>query len=665
MHSLRGLVLAASIVAALLTATSGALAAASSKQSGPSGPQALDASDYALSAPVGDLAATERPSSDGAAPPRINPLADEPDRGRRGTDRGRAPSDPLLDDARHRTSRTPAPNLVFSGVQNPFACGGCSPPDTIGDVGPNHYVQMVNATKVAIFSKSGTLLTPAFDLGDLWPAASPCNDNFGDPVVLYDPLADRWLLSQFHGGPNALCFAISQTPNPLGAYHLFQFNTPQFPDYFKVGVWPTGYYVSSNENTYTAYAFNRAKMLAGDPTAEGVRFPGETNFLLPADVDGPNAPAPQGGLFYTFKDNAFHGGADRLELFRLTPNFATPASSTFVELPSIPVAPYTYTVCGFFVFNCIPQRGTAQRVDAVSEWPMWRFVYRRLADREVLLGNFTIDVGSDRAGIRWFELRNTGSGYHLFQEGTHAPGDQHSFMGSIAMDGAGNIALGYSASSSSLFPAIRYATRCATDPPGTLQAEQTLRAGNGSQTASNRWGDYSAMSIDPATDSNFWYTNEYYNPSSGSNWKTAIGTFDSPASSDCVAPAPQPRPPPPPPVEPSNELTIEKVKRNKRKGTARIKVEVPGPGELELSGKGIKRQRPVSGGGRTDAALKPVAGAGTVKLKVKAKGKKKRKLNRKGKVKVRAKIVYTPDGGTSATKTKRITLKKKLKDPKV
>jgi hypothetical protein len=275
-------------------------------------------------------------------------------------------------------------------------------------------------------------------------------------------------------------------------------------------------------------------MLAGNPTANFVKFTGETNLLLPADVDGATAPPAGGGLFYTFKDNAFHGGTDRIELFQLHPNFATPASSTFKLIKTFPIAPFTYTVCGFFSFNCIRQQGTNQRVDAVSEWPMQRFAYRRFAGRQSLVGNFTVGGGAGDVGaaIRWFELRNLGTtagGWTLFQEGTQDQGGVHDrFMGSIAMDEDGNIALGYSTSSSTLFPSIRYATRQPGDPLGTLEPERVLRAGNGSQTGSNRWGDYSAMSVDPVTGCQFWYTNEYYSPSSGSNWKTAIGAFTMP-----------------------------------------------------------------------------------------------------------------------------------------
>ena len=521
-------------LAALTAATIASLGTATAR--GPSaeaaeGPLTGQAESYALSPAVRDLPpAGEEPA---AAPSRINPLSDQPDQGQRGTwNRGDVPTDPLIADSRSATGRTPLADLKFNGVANPVACGACTPPDTNGDVGHNHYIQAVNATKIAIFAKDGTRRGAPFDLGDLW-SSGLCTSNDGDPIVLYDDINNRYLLSQF-ASPNVLCIAISATPNPRGSYHLYSFNVGAFPDYFKVGVFRNAYYVSANEATYTAYAFNRAKMLAGDPTANFVKFTGQTNFLLPADSDG--APFPgtgTGGLFYTFKDNSFHGGTDRIELFRLNPDFVTPANSTFALIRRFPIAPFTYTVCGFFNLNCIRQPGTVQRVDPVSEWPMHRFPYRRFAGgRQTLLGTFTVGGGTGEVGaaIRWFELRRIpGSPWTLLQEGTHDPGGVHDrFMGSIAMDQAGNIALGYSISSSTLSPSIRYATRTPGDPPGTLQQERTLRAGAGSQTGSNRWGDYSAMAVDPVTDCQFWYTNEFYNPSSANQWRTSIGAFTMP-----------------------------------------------------------------------------------------------------------------------------------------
>jgi hypothetical protein len=625
-------------------------------------PTVIHAQEFGISPPVAELG-TGASSDAGSAPARVDPLAGQHDAAARATrHRSSVSPDPLIDRARAADSRTPAPGTVFEGGGN--TCG-CTPPDTTGDVGPNNYVQLVNSTKVAIYNKNGSLAKPAFELSTLFPPGSCNPNNDGDPQVVYDPIADRWVLAQFHdlsptpdSGPFFLCFAVSQTPDPTGAYFTYAFPTPDFPDYFKVGVWPSGYYVSSNESTYTAYAFDRAKMLAGDPTASGIRFPGESNMLLPADVDGVRFPAgSEGGLFYTFKDGAFHGGSDRIDLDQLTPNFGNPSASSFSTIATLPVTPFTYTVCGFFNLACIPQSGSAQNVDAVSEWPMQRFAYRRFGDHEALVGNFTVGGGSATPGaaIRWFELRNTGGNWSLFQEGTFDPGGGlNRFMGSISMDVEGNIALGYSASSSAAFPSIRYATRAPSDPAGTMGAEQVMQAGSGSQTsAAHRWGDYSAMSVDPVDDCTFWYTNEFYPATAVGAWHTAIGNFKVPSCADTdkdgIANASDACPS----VAdlstangcPSNQFNIGKKKANKKKGTATISVTVPGPGKLKLAGKGLKGQSP---GNVSNKA----------KLKVIPTGKTKKKLNQKGKAKVKAKITFTPTGGLPATQATNVKLKK-------
>lgn len=490
------------------------------------GPLVTESAPPQLSRPVREIpVAQPEPILERELNPRQNPFVNFP----LDFPNVSGPIDPLLSTAAVNNGRTPTPTLTFEGIDNFCAC---SPPDTIGDVGPNHYVQMVNATLFNIYDKNGNLLTGPTDLNDLWTSGACSTSDYGDPIVVYDSLADRWLLAQFTPS-NSVCVAVSQTADPTGAYYGYEFVSPQFPDYYKISVWPDAYYMSANENTYTAYALERPDMLNGQAAAS-VRFSGQTNLLMPADVDGPTPP-PAGvpGLFYTFKDNSFHGGNDRLEIFELDVDWVTPANSTFTLAQTLNVTSFTYTVCGFFNLNCIPQLGTAQRVDAVSEWPMWRLAYRNFGSHETLLANFAVDVGADRAGIRWYELRRSGGPWSIYQEGTHAPADTtHRFMGSIAMDGQGNIALAYSASSSSMNPAIWYATRLATDPLGTLQAEQTLYAGAGSQTGSNRWGDYSAISIDPADDCTFWVTNEYYPSNSSNNWNTRIGKFTIP---ECLA----------------------------------------------------------------------------------------------------------------------------------
>ena len=479
-----------------------------------------------LSIPLGSLPIALQPNPYiDKAEDRINPLAFEPDQGKRGTwGRSSVPDDPLAAAGFDPNHLTPAPLLTFAGTGNPTACGGCSPPDTVGDVGPKHYIQMVNSTKLAIFNKGGTLLFGPVDLSTFWPSGA-CAADAGDPVVNYDPLADRWLLAQFNGA-NSLCFAVSVSADPLGAYSMYNFFTTDFPDYFKIGVWPDGYYVSTNESSYNAWVFERPKMILGQ-TAQSRKATGfANNFLMPVDVDGIVAPPPGApAIYYTFLDNSFHGGSDRLELRAFHVDWVTLGNSTFTTIGSPAVAAFTYTVCGFFNLSCAPQPGTGQQVDVVSEWPMFRLAYRRFAGHEALVGNFTVPV-SGRAAPRWFELRGSGTTWTLFQQGTYDPdATAFRFMGSIAQDREGSIALGYSAMSGTVSPAIRFATRLAGDPAGTLGSESTLIAGGGSQTSSDRWGDYSALTIDPADDCTFWYTNQYYTASSSSNWATRIGAF--------------------------------------------------------------------------------------------------------------------------------------------
>jgi hypothetical protein len=456
--------------------------------------------------------------------PRINPLDHLPDHGLRGTDQ------PDASASRQRSvsagNRTPDPLLTFEGQGNNCFC---TPPDTVGDVGPNHYVQAVNGTLVAIYDKAG-VMAAGFpkQMNALFASGNCAASTRGDPVVLYDSLADRWVLAQFTtAGTNGVCVAVSQTPDPTGAYFGYEFLTPEFPDYLKLGVWNNGYYMSTNENTYAAYSFDRSKMLAGQAAGQ-IRFNGITNFMLPADVDGATAPpASAPAYFYTFKDDAFHGGSDRLEIYSFNSDFTTPANSTFTLTDTIPIASFGYTVCGFFVLNCIPQGGTAQKVDPVSEWPMFRFAYRNFGSHQSAVGNFTIKSATAGAGaIRWFEVRKTTGNWSLFQEGTLDSNDGVSrWIGSIAMDAFGNIALGYSISSASMFPGIAYAVRLAGDALGTMQAEKIMTTGGGSQTGSSRWGDYSAMNVDPSDDATFWFTTEYYPASASNAWHTRIGAF--------------------------------------------------------------------------------------------------------------------------------------------
>lgn len=428
-------------------------------------------------------------------------------------------------------------NQLGNPIVNVAGQGGADPNDTNGDVGPNDYVQMINA-QFRIFDKLGTPRGPARAINNLWTSVNPADtsacatQNRGDPVVLYDNLADRWLLSQF-AQTQFICVAISQTADPTGAYYLYQFTVARFPDYFKIGAWPDGYYVSGNlngPNQALAAVFDRANMLNGNP-AGSVEFAAPTlvnNFdvLIPSDVDGKtNPPVGTPNFMYRQRDPGVvpGGGVDRLEVWEFHVDWGVPANSTFTGPTDIPTAPFDSSTCGYGFIPCVPQPGTAQLLDPIQIGTMFRFPYRNFGSKEVLVGNFTVDAnGADGVGIRWFVLERSGGGaWAVANEGTYAPQPVgapafvHRWMGSAAMDRFGNLALGYTRSSAQNpsatvtgNPSAMYTGRVASDPAGLLpQPEFTIQPGLG-VTGDNRWGDYFAMTVDPIDDCTFWYTGD-------------------------------------------------------------------------------------------------------------------------------------------------------------
>jgi len=449
---------------------------------------------------------------------------------------------------------TPTPTIDFEGIGN---VNGVVPPDTEGVVGPNHYMQVVNLS-LAIFDKSGSGVPVAgpFDTNTIWSGfGGDCeNANDGDAIVLYDRQADRWLISQFAlpGGSERVCFAVSQSSDPTGSYYLYQVITQRFPDYFKLGAWSdsdnNAYFMSTNsgfQGQYDIYAMDRASMLAGVAAQPAQFFQSFVNLMLPADVDGALAPpAGSPGLFYTFRKGgeAYFGSPPEssLDLWAFDVDWNTPANSTFTNFQSFTptsggFAEFNWTVCGFFSQNCLNQPGTAQNLDSGSWWPMKPLKYRNFGGHEALVGTWTVDVTGtpDLAAPRWFELRRSGGAWSIYQQGTYSPDDSHRWFPSIAMDRDGNIALGYSVmkdngGAGDLYPTIRYATRAAGDPLGTMQAEQTLVTGSGSQTTFTRWGDYSSMTVDPEDDCTFWYTSEYLATTGSAPWQTRVGAFKVP-----------------------------------------------------------------------------------------------------------------------------------------
>lgn len=496
-----------------------------------------------LSIKVGELVTpTLTQAARDLPPPQIEPTLDREVNPRMNFNVGKLdynpPSgpDPLLAVQAAAPDRAPdgfnTPILNFNGQGYTFV----NPPDTVGDIGKDHYIQMVNGggTVVSIYNKSTGALIQSFGFTSL----GGCTTGGGDPIVLYDQLADRWFLSEFGPG-NSLCILISTTPDPTGAYYTYQFNTPGFPDYPKYGVWPDAYYATTNESSPSIYAFNRAAMLAG-AAASSVRFtaPDLAGFgfqaLTPADLDG-MTPPPPGAPNYIMRhvDTEAHSrpgypANDLLEIWAFAVNWVTPANSTFTKLPDILTAEFDSALCGLSSFYCMGMPGVPQgnnsSLDPLREVIMNRLAYRNFGDHETLVGNFTTDIGSDIGGVRWFELRKVGAGpWTLHQEGTYAPTtNDNRWMGGIAMDGSGNIALGYNVSSQTIYPSLRYVGRLSSDPLGTLpQGEYTLASGT-AVNGSNRYGDYSAMGIDPVDDCTFWFTGQWNN---ASQWNTRISAF--------------------------------------------------------------------------------------------------------------------------------------------
>jgi hypothetical protein len=421
----------------------------------------------------------------------------------------------------------------FTGPQGAFTVQA-APPDTTGAVGATQYVQWVNSS-FAVFDKAtgaavygpvaGNTLFTGFG-----GACETSND--GDPVVQYDKQANRWVLMQFAvptGGPYFQCVAVSRTSDATGLYDRYSFQYTGFNDYPKVGVWPDGYYVTYNIFNGNSFggarvcAMDRASMLAGlAATQQCFQLSTSYGGLLPADLDGAIAPTAGTPNF------VMNMGTNKLNLWKFSVNWATPANSTFTGPTAIPVTAFA-AACGGG--TCIPQAGTSRTLDSLADRLMYRLAYRKFADgHEALLVNHSVKLGSTRkntyTGARWYEVRSPNATPVVFQQSSYGPDTTSRWMGSAAMDKQGNIALGYSASSTAIKPAIRFATRLATDAPNTLSNETVVVQGTGSQTGTlSRWGDYSHMSIDPVDDCTFWYTTEYLKADGTFNWSTRIASF--------------------------------------------------------------------------------------------------------------------------------------------
>jgi len=427
---------------------------------------------------------------------------------------------------------------------------GVNPADPNGDVGLLHFVQAVNSSDGAQFTiynktdgsiatlNDGTL-AQNIEFTSLAGATS-----LGDPVVTYDHLADRWVLTDI-ADFTTLNVYVSATADLLdNQWNHYTVTAPDLPDYPKLAVWPDAYYITTNEfnpSTFelepAVYALDRTSMLLGDPAATPQRFfaPPLAGFqfqaLTPADLDGPAPPTDEPNYFLRHVDDEAHnfGAADPsqdfLEVWQFDVDFATPANSAFTMITSIGIADFESDLNGLTAFDAFPQPGTSVQLDPLREVIMHRLQYRNFSTHETLVGSFVSDVdGTDHGGVRWFELRKDGSGvWALHQEGEIAPDADNRFMSAVAMDANGNIAVGYNITSTTVSPGLRYTGRLASDPLGTMLDERVLINGTGFSN-SNRWGDYNSMSVDPVDGTTFWFTGAYTDGTG--NWATRIGSFD-------------------------------------------------------------------------------------------------------------------------------------------
>jgi hypothetical protein len=462
----------------------------------------------------------------------------------------------------------PATQQNYEGLSNQdnFNVFGfrVNPPDPNGEVGPNHYVEMINLV-FGVYDKTGNLLLGPVDTGTLWSGFEipDCTDPSGDPVVLYDQFTDRWILTQFTtAGPEYWdCVAVSTTGDPTGSYYRYAFSTGlNFPDYPKYGNWTDSYVITTREFGPTVeygigvYALEKNRMVNGEP-ARAVSFfldgndpdilPLVGDGLLPADIDGKQKPMTDATIpiVGTQDDGGGYGATfDALNIWDLSVKWRSTPIASLSLASQLPTAAFdSIFPCAPTARDCLPQPGItdpAQYLDILSyrQRPTFRLAYRNLKGHEALVTSQSVEALPGVAGERWYEIRRTGAAYSLYQQGTYAPNDGvHRWMGSIAQDKKGNMGLGYSVvNGTTVFPGIRYTGRLAGDPLGQMtQGEGTIVNGSGVQTTTNsRWGDYTDMTVDPVNDCTFWYVNEYYTAagqaSSPAGWQTRIASFKLP-----------------------------------------------------------------------------------------------------------------------------------------
>jgi len=441
-----------------------------------------------------------------------------------------------------------APTIIknFAGPSN-----GSFPPDANGSVGPNHYFQAYNV-QYKIYDKNGNSVAGPTNYNSLFSGVTGASYNDGDPIIIYDEQAQRWLAAEFSisGSNDYMLIAVSQTSDPTGSWYRWSFDVDDMPDYMKFGVWRDGYYMATNTpNGRDVYVFNRDAMLAGNSNPAMIGFqnpnrpttPSGFHCIMPVDNDGAFAPSGSPALFLTINDDAWGSSStDQLWLYALTVNWSNPSASTFSRIQTINVPSFD-AVFGSN-WNDISQPGTTQKLDALSEMLMYSVKYRNFGNGdERIVACHSVDVGGQKAGIRWYELKkNQSSGqWELRQSGTFSPDANSRWNPSIAINKNKDIAVAYSitGSSTNVYPGLRLTGQTAAsnaNSTGTFDVDETVIAnGVTYQSSYNRWGDYALMSVDPSDEETFWFSSSYMGISGDhSNKSTRIVAFKFPSTSN-------------------------------------------------------------------------------------------------------------------------------------
>jgi hypothetical protein len=458
--------------------------------------------------------------------------------------------DPLVERQRDFRGVGPAITEVHNFLAN---FSSANPNDPTGDIGADYFFEAINGsggTSVTVYDKeAGNLVLGPFALDTLAPGGNPCASGLGDPIVLYDHLAGRWLLSEFSdaGTGDRMCVYTSRSADPIaGGWCFYEFQDNVFPDYPKYGVWDTMYTATTNKGSSgpDVYGFDRENMLSPDgatcPTARATqRFADAPNLpglgfeaFTPVDLDGPAPPPGTPAYFVRHRDEELNGDPgpspteDPVELWALEVDFDNAANSTFSQEPNLILAEFDSNLCPpISFFSCVPQPDGGDPLDPLLEVVMQRASYRNFGTHESILGVLQTDINDfpDHSGERWFEARRSGGGsFSLFQDGTYSPDAEHRFMGMTAMDGAGNILLAYNVSSETVYPSIRYTGRLATDPTGVMTLPETSLVEGDAINNSFRYGDYNQMGVDPEDECTFWFLG-MYNQDPGNTKRVQIG----------------------------------------------------------------------------------------------------------------------------------------------